>query len=75
MKDKLLILKVTPTGQESKIDIGDLLDKSIKPIGTCSLVAGTVAAAAGIASVSSYLLAAGALFHFVSRFSDWWNKP
>lgn len=75
MKDKLLTLKVTPTRQESKIDIGDLLDRSIKPIGTCSLVAGTVAAAAGIGAISSYLLAAGALFHFASRFGDWWNKP
>lgn len=75
MKDKLLTLKILSTRQEPKIDIGDLLDKSIKPIGTCSLVAGTVAAAAGIASVSSYLLAAGALFHVVSRFGDWWNKP
>jgi hypothetical protein len=74
MKDRFLTLKVTLPRQDSKMAFGDWVDKSIKPIGTCSLVVGTVAAAAGIASASSYLLATGVLCHVVSRFGDWWKK-
>ena len=53
---------------------GDLLDRSMGPAGTCSLVAGLGAAAAGMLPVSGYLLAAGTLLHLVSWFGDWWKK-
>jgi hypothetical protein len=59
---------------ERRIDIPALLDKSIRPIGTGSVVAGIGAATLGMGTASSYLIAAGVLFHLASRFGDWWTR-
>jgi hypothetical protein len=56
-----------------KTDFPALLDKSIRPIGTGSVVVGVGAAALGMGPASNYLIAAGVLFHLASRFGDWWS--
>jgi hypothetical protein len=60
--------------KKEKKDLSNLIDRSMGPIGTCSIVAGLGAAATGRTSASAYLLATGVLLHLVSWFGDWWKK-
>lgn len=59
---------------DQKMDFSALLDKSIEPIGTGSVVAGIGTAMLGMSSASSYLIAAGVLLHLAARFGDCWRR-
>lgn len=76
MKTKLQnsVFKLGAILRKRKIDFPTLLDRSIRPIGSCSFVIGIGAAAMGMRPASDYLLAAGVLCYLVSWFGDWWKS-
>lgn len=63
---------VQPKG--NKRDLGIIIDDSMKPIGTCCLLAGLATIALGMPCTSGYLLAAGVLLYLISWFGDFWEK-
>jgi hypothetical protein len=77
MKTKLKlqnhVFRSGAAAEKTKVNAGSLIDRSMRPVGVCSLVAGVGAAAAGMMPVSGYLLATGSLLHLISWFGDWWK--
>jgi hypothetical protein len=78
MKTKLKlqthVFRSGAAAEETRKNPSNLIDRSMRPVGTCSLVAGVGAAAAGMLPVSGYLLATGSLLHLISWFGDWWKE-
>lgn len=55
-------------------DFCSLIDRSIKPIGICSVLGGLGIGAAGMIPASGYMVAIGVLLYLVDWFGDWWAK-